>query len=111
MWLETPEAPAASQRHPGRGPRWAVWVGFSRSMRYMYQVAKSSSQRVKQRRDKMRAMGMRPVQIWVPDTRAPGFAAEYQRQLRNIAEAETDESRAEDEAWFALSVEGLDGPP
>jgi hypothetical protein len=56
-------------------------------------------------------MGMRPIQIWVPDTRAPGFAEEYQRQMRNIIEAETDESRAEDEAWFALSVEGLDESP
>ncbi len=25
-------------------------------------------------------MGLRPVQIWVPDTTAPGFAAEARRQ-------------------------------
>ncbi|MGD0106317.1 MAG: antitoxin MazE family protein [Rhodopila sp.] len=73
-------------------------------------MAKSSAS-VKRRRDALRAMGMRPIQIWVPDTRAPGFAEEYQRQMRNIIEAETDESRAEDEAWFALSVEGLDESP
>ncbi len=31
-------------------------------------------------------MGLRPVQIWVPDTRAPGFAAEYARQFRIASE-------------------------
>jgi GMP synthase-like glutamine amidotransferase len=31
-------------------------------------------------RDRMRAMGLRPVQIWVPDTTAPGFADEARRQ-------------------------------
>jgi hypothetical protein len=28
----------------------------------------------------MRAAGLRPVQIWVPDTRRTGFAAECRRQ-------------------------------
>jgi hypothetical protein len=28
----------------------------------------------------MRRAGFRPVQIWVPDTRAPGFAEECRRQ-------------------------------
>lgn len=31
-------------------------------------------------RTKMRAQGLRPVQIWVPDTQAPGFAEELRRQ-------------------------------
>lgn len=31
-------------------------------------------------RQKMRAMGLRPVQIWVPDIRQPGFAEECRRQ-------------------------------
>jgi hypothetical protein len=31
-------------------------------------------------REKMRAMGLRPIQIWVPDTRQPGFAEECRRQ-------------------------------
>lgn len=41
---------------------------------------------VTRRRDKLRAMGLRPVQIWVPDTRASGFAAEYARQFRVASE-------------------------
>lgn len=43
------------------------------------------SERVQKRRDALRAAGLRPVQIWVPDTRRPGFAAECQRQAALIA--------------------------
>ncbi len=64
---------------------------------------KTSAERVRRRRDKLRASGMRPVQIWVPDMRAPGFAAECVRQARLIRAAETPESQAEDEAWFETS--------
>lgn len=37
-------------------------------------------ERVQKHRDKLRKRGMRPVQIWVPDTRRPGFAEECKRQ-------------------------------
>ena len=45
------------------------------------------AQRVQRRRNKLRAAGLRPIQIWVPDTRAPGFAEECERQCRVVAEA------------------------
>jgi hypothetical protein len=38
--------------------------------------------RVQTYREKLRAAGFKPVQIWVPDPNAPGFAAECQRQSR-----------------------------
>ncbi|RXK80681.1 DUF3018 family protein [Chlorobaculum sp. 24CR] len=38
------------------------------------------TERVKRYRDKLRERGLRPVQIWVPDTRRPGFATECRRQ-------------------------------
>jgi hypothetical protein len=38
------------------------------------------TERVKRYRDKLRERGLRPVQIWVPDTRRPGFAMECRRQ-------------------------------
>jgi hypothetical protein len=43
-------------------------------------------QREKQRRyrARLRKRGLRPVQIWVPDTRARGFAAECRRQALRI---------------------------
>jgi Protein of unknown function (DUF3018) len=36
--------------------------------------------RVRKRRDALRKAGLRPIQIWVPDTRRPGFAEECRRQ-------------------------------
>ncbi len=45
-----------------------------------------SAQRVAKRRATLRAQGLRPVQIWIPDTRAPGFAEECARQAA-IADA------------------------
>ena len=38
------------------------------------------SERVKKHRIALRAAGLRPVQIWVPDTRRRGFAKECRRQ-------------------------------
>ena len=40
------------------------------------------NERVQKHRDALRAAGLRPVQLWVPDTRRPGFAAECRRQSR-----------------------------
>ena len=69
----------------------------------------TSAERVKRRRDKMRASGLRPVQIWVPDTRSPGFAAECRRQCKLIAAAEqTDAGRAEVEFWEHVSADAWD---
>lgn len=45
-------------------------------------------QRVRKRRDALRAAGLRPVQIWVPDARRPGFAEECLRQSRVVAMAD-----------------------
>jgi hypothetical protein len=53
----------------------------------------------------MRAAGLRPIQIWVPDTRAQGFAEECRRQSRLIRQSDTEIDRAEDEAWEAASWE------
>jgi len=40
--------------------------------------------RVKKHREALRAAGLRPIQIWVPDTRQPGFARECKRQSRKL---------------------------
>lgn len=47
-------------------------------------------QRVQKHRDALRAAGLRPVQIWLPDTRHPGFEEECRRQSRLTAEADAD---------------------
>ncbi|CAK0771967.1 DUF3018 family protein [Gammaproteobacteria bacterium] len=44
--------------------------------------------RVQKHRDAKRLAGLRPVQIWVPDTRRPGFADECRQQSRLAAKAD-----------------------
>ncbi len=51
-------------------------------------MAKPIAERVKTRRDALRKAGLRPIQIWAPDTRRPGFAAECRRQSALVAEAD-----------------------
>jgi hypothetical protein len=62
---------------------------------YLLPVTKSGTgrvtlvaQRVRKRRDALRAAGLRPERIWVPDTSRPGFAEEGQRQSVLVAEAD-----------------------
>ena len=50
--------------------------------------SRTLSERVKKHRDALRAQGLRPVQIWVPDTRAEGFAEECARQVTQAAVAD-----------------------
>ena len=35
----------------------------------------------------MRAAGLRPIQIWVPDTRSAGFRGEAHRQSQAVAQS------------------------
>jgi hypothetical protein len=51
-------------------------------------VPTPTTQRVQKRRNALRAAGLRPIQIWVPDTRQPGFEAECRRQSRLAAQAD-----------------------
>jgi hypothetical protein len=49
------------------------------------------------------------VQIWIPDTTAPGFAAEATRQARLLAEWEASPAGREEMAfWDALAAEAWD---
>ena len=45
----------------------------------------SARQKVQAHRERLRAQGLRPIQVWVPDTRSPKFAAEASRQSRRVA--------------------------
>ncbi|MEE4377597.1 MAG: antitoxin MazE family protein [Candidatus Competibacteraceae bacterium] len=46
------------------------------------------NERVQKHREALRRAGLRPVQIWVPDTRRPGFAKECQRQSQRVAQSD-----------------------
>jgi hypothetical protein len=45
--------------------------------------------RVTAHRARLRAQGLRPVQIWVPDVRSSEFSREAARQSRLVADADT----------------------
>lgn len=63
--------------------------------------------RVQKHRESLRQAGLRPVQIWVPDTRRPDFAAECRRQSRLAAQADATTPDLQHELDQALSdVEG-----
>ena len=59
--------------------------------------------RVSDYRSRMRAQGYRPVQIWVPDVRAPGFAEEARRQADLVAS--NDRSCDDQDFIQAVSVD------
>ena len=52
--------------------------------------------RVQKHRDALRQAGLRPVQIWVPDTRPADFAKECERQVNLVAAADQFDSEALD---------------
>jgi DNA-binding LacI/PurR family transcriptional regulator len=45
----------------------------------------STRDRVRGHRDRLRRQGLRPIQIWVPDTRSAAFAGEAHRQSAAVA--------------------------
>lgn len=63
----------------------------------------STRDRVREHRQRLREQGLRPVQIWVPDVRAPEFLAEAHCQSAAVA---ISEHEADDQAFVdALSVD------
>lgn len=72
--------------------------------------APTINQRVQEQHLALRKAGLRPVLIWIPDTRRPGFDEEYRRQSRLIADAEKDDSglRAFTDAAADDFLAGLD---
>lgn len=46
---------------------------------------KPSRVKVREHRQRLRRLGMRPIQIWVPDVRAPAFRIEAHRQSQAVA--------------------------
>ncbi|HEX2892255.1 antitoxin MazE family protein [Vineibacter terrae] len=72
----------------------------------MASASKPTPSRVKVRehRERLRRQGLRPIQIWVPDVRAPSFRSEAHRQ--SLAVAASAHAR-EDQAFIdAVSDRG-----
>ena len=70
-------------------------------------MATSTAACVQKRRDAMRMAGLRPVQLWVPDTRRPDFADECRRQSKRVAEADTRDDGLE--PFMEAALADIDG--
>jgi ribosomal protein S12 methylthiotransferase accessory factor YcaO len=68
--------------------------------------AETTRAKVQAHRERLRAQGLRPIQIWVPDTRSPVFAAQATRQSRRVA---ASSHAAEDQAFIDAISSGLGG--
>ncbi len=60
------------------------------------------SELVKLHRDNLRRAGLRPIQIWVPDTRRAGFLEECQRQSLSLARDPAEQDMLE---WLAKTAD------
>ncbi len=69
-------------------------------------MALSASEKTAKYREKLRAQGLRPIQIWVPDVRSRALAEEVRRQSLRVSRKdesdlmdELDMSAAQTEGW------------
>ncbi len=58
------------------------------------------ARRVRKHRESLRAAGLRPIQIWVPDVRSKSFAIQARRQSLAIARS----AQEQDDLAFIESV-------
>ena len=68
-------------------------------------MALNVKERVSTYRQNLRNAGLRPIQIWVPDTRRAGFAEECTRQSRAVRESQGEADILD----FIESTADLDG--
>lgn len=59
--------------------------------------AKPGRVKVQEHRERLRAQGLRPIQIWVPDVRASSFRSQAHRQSLAVA---ASTHAAEDQAFI-----------
>ena len=72
----------------------------------MANSARTSRDKVQKHRDRLRAHGMRLIQIWVPDVRSRSFILAARRQSRLVAASSFE---VEDQAFIdAISVDPAD---
>jgi hypothetical protein len=66
----------------------------------------SSAQLVQQFRARQRTKGLRPVQVWLPDTRTAAFAAQVARDIAAVADLTSDDAGMLD-AFESIAAEDL----
>jgi hypothetical protein len=98
----TRKRPAA----PARAKAAARKASKAKSAPAKHSLAKTSRDKVRAHRARMRKRGFRLVQMWLPDTRSPEFAAQAHQASLAIANSPTE---AEDQA-FVDSVSWWNSP-
>ena len=63
------------------------------------------TERVRKHREQLRAEGLKPIQIWIPDTRSDSFRRKCERESLSLA---ADPLEADTLAWIA-EVADTDG--
>jgi hypothetical protein len=71
--------------------------------------SRSSRDKVRLHRERLRAQGLRPVQIWVPDVRARSFIAAARKQSKAVAASK--HTQADQRFIDAVSEGFIDVPP
>ena len=66
----------------------------------------SSVQLVRRFRDRQRIKGLRPVQLWLPDTRTASFAAQVAHDIIAVAHLDPDDAAMLD-AFERIAAEDL----
>lgn len=66
--------------------------------------AKPPRVKVREHRERLRAQGLRPIQIWVPDVRAASFRTHAHQQSLAVAES----NHARDDRAFIDAMSTLD---
>ena len=67
---------------------------------------RSSRQKVQTHRERLRAQGLRPIQIWVPDVRSSAFRSEAHRQSLAVA---ASPHAQDDQAFIDAVSDWVDG--
>ena len=65
-------------------------------------AAASTSERVRAFRQRMRALGLRQIEVWVPDVRDPAFSSEA--RLQSLAVASSPEAVADQDFIDSINV-------
>ena len=75
----------------------------NRSKRRIAPKRLSSRDKVRAHRKRLRARGLRPIQLWIPDTRTAAFKVEAHRQ--SLAVAQSPYARLDQDFIDAISLQ------
>lgn len=70
------------------------------------QARSAGADRVRKHREKMKAMGLKPVTLWLPDTSSPAFKEQVARDIAAI-KASADEKQILEE--LSANLDDIEG--